>query len=110
MCAAFLIIFHRPILLAIGRQIVLRYAARENLKIDFRLEGNPFGHLTVRNLRAVPIGASGIESIDVDYLYVDSSLVGLALHGLSHFLAELEARSALVVLNSPGATPSRLHP
>src|SRR6266478_1029007 len=64
-CAAFLIIFHRPILLAIGRQIVLRYATRENLKIDFRLEGNPFGHLTVRNLRAIPTGASGIESIDI---------------------------------------------
>ncbi|PYL32411.1 MAG: hypothetical protein DMF38_15175, partial [Verrucomicrobia bacterium] len=62
-CAAFVIIFHRPILLAIGRQIVLRYAARENLKIDFRLEGNPFSHLIVRNLRAIPTGASGIESI-----------------------------------------------
>ena len=49
-CVALLIIFHRPILLAIGRQIVLRYAARENLKVDFRLEGNPFSHLTVQKL------------------------------------------------------------
>ena len=65
-CAVLLIIFHRPILLAIGRQIVLRYAARENLKIDFRLEGNPFSHLTVRNFRALPTGASAIESIDID--------------------------------------------
>ncbi len=75
-CVALLIIFHRPILLAIGRQIALRYAAREHLKIDFRLEGNPFSHLTVRNLRAIPTGASGIESVDIDYLYVDYSLVG----------------------------------
>jgi len=60
-CMGLLIIFHRPILLAIGRQIALRYAAGQNLKIDFRLEGNPFSHLTVRNFRALPTGASAIE-------------------------------------------------
>jgi hypothetical protein len=105
-CAALLIIFHRPILLAIGRQIVLRYAARENLKIDFRLEGNPFSHLTVRNFRALPTGASAIESIDIDQLYVDYSLFGLTRHGLSHFLEDVELRSAQVVLN-PARAPLR---
>ncbi len=98
-CVALLVIFHRPILLAIGRQIVLRYAARENLKVDFRLEGNPFSHLTVRNFRALPTGSSAIESIDIDQLYVDYSLFGLARHGLSHFLDDIELRSARVVLN-----------
>jgi hypothetical protein len=39
-CAALLVIFHRPILLAIGRRIVLQYAAKKNLKADFRVEGN----------------------------------------------------------------------
>ncbi len=109
-CAALLIIFHRPILLAIGRQIVLRYAARENLKIDFRLEGNPFSHLTVRNLRALPTGASAIESIDIDQLYVDYSLFGLARHGLSHFLEDVELRSAQIVLNPARAPPRKPHP
>jgi len=106
LCAALLIIFHRPILLAIGRQIVMRYAARENLKIDFRLEGNPFSHLTVRNFRALPTGASTIESIDIDQLYVDYSLFGLTRHGLSHFLDDVELRSAQVVLN-PARAPAR---
>ena len=109
-CAALLIIFHRPILLAIGRQIVLRYAARENLRIDFRLEGNPFSHLTVRNFRALPTGASAIESIDIDQLYVDYSLFGLARHGLSHFLEDVELRSAQVVLNPARAPPRKPHP
>jgi autotransporter translocation and assembly factor TamB len=109
-CAALLIIFHRPILLAIGRQIVLRYAARENLKVDFRLEGNPFSHLTVRNLRAIPTGASGIESIDIDSLYLDYSLLGLARHGLSHLLDNVEVRSAQVVLNPAKAPPRKPHP
>ena len=109
-CVALLIIFHRPILLAIGRQIVLRYAARENLKVDFRLEGNPFSHLTVRNFRAVPTGTSGIESIDIDYLCVDYSLLGLTRHGLAHFLQDVEARSAQVVLNPARASPRKPHP
>jgi hypothetical protein len=110
MCAAVLIIFHRPILLAIGRQIALRYAAGQNLKIDFRLEGNPFGHLTVRNFRALPTGASAIESIDIDQLYVDYSLPGLARNGLSHFLEDVEVRSAQVVLNPARAPPPKPHP
>ena len=109
-CGAFLIVLHRPILLAIGRQIVLRYAAGQNLKIDFRLEGNPFSHLNVRNLRAIPTGASGIESIDIDYLYVDYNLLGLARHGLSHFLQDVEARSAQVVLNPAKAPPRKPRP
>ena len=109
-CAAFLIVLHRPILLAIGRQIVLRYAAGQNLKIDFRLEGNPFSHLTVRNLRAIPTGASGIESIDIDYLYVDYNLLGLARHGLSYFLQDVEARSAQIVLNPAKAPPREQRP
>ena len=106
---ALLAIFHRPILLTIGRQIVLRYAARENLRADFRLEGNPFSSLTVRNLHAVPVGPSGIESIDIESLYLDYSLFGFAQHGLSHLLDDVEARSARIVLN-PSKAPLRPRP
>ncbi len=104
-CVALLAIFHRPILLAIGRQVALRYAARENLKADFRLEGNPFSNLTVRNLHAFATGPSGIESIDIEQLYLDYSLFGLARHGLSHLLDSVEARSARIVLNPSNAPP-----
>jgi hypothetical protein len=109
-CAAVLIIFHRPILLAIGRKIALKYAAGQNLKIDFRAEGNPFGNLTIRNLRASPTGPSAIESIDIDYLYVDYSLLGLARHGFSHFLRDVELRSARVVLNPARAPQPKPRP
>jgi autotransporter translocation and assembly factor TamB len=109
-CAAVLIIFHRPILLAIGRQIALKYAAGQNLEIDFRAEGNPFGNLTIRNLRASPTGPSAIESIDIDYLYVDYSLLGLARHGFSHFLRDVELRSARVVLNPARAPQPKPRP
>jgi len=111
-CVALLVIFHRPILLAIGRKVVLRYAAKENLKADFRVEGNPFGSVTIRNLHAFAVGPSRIESIDIDYLYLDYSLFGFARHGLPRLFNDVEARSASIVLN-PSKAPLRprpLHP
>ena len=111
-CMGLLIIFHRPILLAIGRKVVLRYAAKENLKADFRVEGNPFGSVTIRNLHAFAVGPSRIESIDIDYLYLDYSLFGFARHGLPRLFNDVEARSASIVLN-PSKAPLRprpLHP
>src|SRR6266536_718115 len=109
-CVALLIIFHRPILLAIGRNVVLRYAAKENLKADFRLEGNPFSYLTVRNLHAVPTGPSAIESVGVDSLYVNYSLLGFARHGVSHLLQNVEVRGAQVVLSPARAPPRKPRP
>jgi len=108
-CAALVIIFHRPILVAVGRQIALRYASRANLKIDFRLEGNPFSHLTARHFHAFPTGPSPIESIDIDQLYVDYDLFGFARHGLSRLFKNVEARSARIVLN-PSKAPLRARP
>ena len=108
-CVALLIISHRPILLAIGRTVVLRYAAKENLKADFRVEGNPFSHVTIRNLHAFAVGPSGIESIDIDQLYLDYDLFGFARHGLSRLFNDVEARSARVVLN-PSKAPLRPRP
>lgn len=108
-CAALVIIFHRPVLLAIGRQVALRYASRENLKIDFRLEGNPFTRLTARNFHAFPTGPSAIESIDIDQLHVDYNLFGFARHGVSRLFDNVEARSARIVLN-PSKAPLRARP
>ena len=58
----------------------------------------------------MPTGASAIESIDIDQLYVDYSLFGLARHGFSHFLEDVELRSAQVVLNPARAPPRKPHP
>jgi len=108
-CVGLLSIFHRPILLAIGRKIVLNYAAQHNLKADFRVEGNPFGSVTIRNLHAFAVGPSEYESIDIDYLYLDYSLLGFARHGLPRLFNNVEARSASIVLN-PSKAPLRPRP
>jgi len=108
-CVGLLIIFHRPILLATIRHFAIRYATKENLRIDFRLEGDPFSYLTVRNLHAVSTGPSAIESIDVDSLYGDYSLLGFARHGISHLLQGVELRGAQVVLD-PARAPHKQRP
>jgi TamB, inner membrane protein subunit of TAM complex len=108
-CVALVIIFHRPILLAVVRQIAIRYAGKQNLKLDFSLEGEPLSYLTVRNLHAVPTGPSAIESVDVDSVYVDYSLPGLVRYGFSHLLQDLEMRGAQVVLNPAKAPPPKPH-
>src|ERR1044071_4564924 len=110
LCIGLLIIVHRPIVLAAVRHYAISYATKEHLKVDFRLEGNPFSYLTVRNLHAVSTGPSGIESVDVDSLYVDYSLPGLMRSGVSHFLQNVELRGAQVVLDPARAPPPKPHP
>src|SRR5207245_6126920 len=90
--------------------IALLYAAGQNLKIGFRLEVTPFSCLIVRNFHVFPTGPSAVELIDIDYLYVDYNLLGLARHGLSHFLQDVEGRSAQVVLNPAKAPPRKPRP
>ncbi|HEU0209140.1 MAG TPA: translocation/assembly module TamB domain-containing protein [Candidatus Udaeobacter sp.] len=105
-----LIVSYRPILLTIARQIGVWYANKNNLKIDFRLEGNPLSYLTLRNVHGVATGPSAIESIDIESLYVDYSLLGLLRHGASHLLQDIELRGAQVALNPATPPPAKPHP
>jgi autotransporter translocation and assembly factor TamB len=106
---ALLVIFHRPLLLSLGHAIAQHYAAKENLKLDFRVEGSVFTNLTVKNFHAVATGPSDIESIDVDLARVDYGLFTLIRHGLSDAMRNVEVRSARVVVN-PDKAPLRPRP
>ena len=108
-CMALLLIFHRPLLLGLSRQVALHYAGREHLKIDLRLEGNIFTTLSVRHLHVVPIGSTDVESVDVDFARADYSLLALLVHGPSQVLKNLEAHSARIVLN-PANVPLKPRP
>jgi TamB, inner membrane protein subunit of TAM complex len=103
------LIFHRPVLLTVGRQIARYYAARENLKVDFRAEGSVFTNLTIRNLHVVPAGPSDVESIDIDLVRLDYSLFALMRRGVSQFLRNVEMHSARIVLN-PTEVPLKPRP
>jgi hypothetical protein len=93
-----LAIFHRPMLLGAIHWFAVHRAAKENLKLDFRAEGNVFTGLTIRNLHAVPIGPSAIEIADAEYVRADYSLFSL-IRGRADFLSSIEMRNARVVID-----------
>ena len=101
---ALVLIFHRPIVFGIGRSVANRYAAKANLKIDCALGGTIFAGLIVRNLHVVPIGPTVVESIDVDYIRADYSLLDWWRRGLTDVLKNAEVRTARIVLNPAKAS------
>ncbi len=100
-----LVVFHRPILQTLGRNLAIHFAAKENLKLDFRLEGSILGGLVLRNVHAVATGPSTVQALDVDLLRVDYSLWGFATGGMSKLLQNVEVRGATVVLDPSKAPP-----
>lgn len=103
------LILHRPLLLSLGHRIALHYASKENLKLDFQLEGSVFTNLVVKNLHAVSTGPSDVESIDVDLARVDYGLFTLLFHGISNAIKNAEVHTARIVMN-PERAPLRPRP
>lgn len=94
-----LLLFHRPLLLSLGERIGAHFAAKEHLKLEFRLEGNIFTRLIARNVHITATGPSIVESIDADFVRADYSLWRLIRTGWESSLRDAEVRSARVVLN-----------
>src|SRR5436190_11484917 len=103
------LIFHRPLLLGLGHRIALHYAAKENLKLEFQVEGSLFTNIVIRNLHAVPIGPSDVESINVDLARIDYGLFTLLRHGISTAIKNADIHSARIVMN-PAKAPLRPRP
>jgi hypothetical protein len=108
-CGGFFLIFHRPLLLGLGHRIALHYAAKENLKLEFRLEGSVFTNVIIRNLHAVSTGPGDVESIDVDRARIDYGLFTLLRHGISTAIKNADVHSARIVMN-PGKASLRPRP
>ena len=94
-----LLIFHRPLLFGLGYRIALHQAAKENLRLQFQIEGNIFTNLTIRNFHAAPIGPSDVESIDVDLARFDYGFFSLLRHGILTGIRNADVHSARIVLN-----------
>jgi hypothetical protein len=103
------LIFHRPLLHVVVRQIAGFFLAKEHLKADFQLEGNVFTSVTVRKFHAVPIGPTDVEAIDVDFVHGEYSLWRLVRHGFPNCFKSIDVRTAHVVVN-PDNTPHKVHP
>ena len=98
-------IFHRPILQTLGRRAAIHFAAKENVRLDFRLEGSVLGGVVLRNVHAVAIGPSALQSADVDTVRVDYSLWNWMTKGVADLLQNVEIKNASIVLDPAKAPP-----
>src|SRR3982751_3323276 len=107
MILALLIVFHRPILLATIHWFAVRAAAKENLKLDFRLEGSVLGGITIRNLHITPLKPeAAVESGDANYIRAEYDLFSL-LRDKTDLLELIEIRDAhFVIKPQPALNPS----
>ena len=104
-----LVLFHGPILRSIVHSLAIRFAAKENLKLDFRIEGDVLGGIALRDVHATATGPSAVQSLDADLVRANYSLMDLALHGMSDFLKDVEVRNLTAVLDpskAPVPTPT----
>jgi len=85
----------------------MHFAAKENLKLNFQIDGSVWSGLLLRNVHAVPTGPSAVEAIDADLVRVDYSIPDLIFHGLSDFLKNVEVNSASIVLDPRKALPPK---
>ena len=99
-----LAVFHGPILRSIVRAVAIRVAAGQNLKIDFRLEGDPLDQLILRNVHATATGPSAVQSLEAGTVKAEYSLLDLVFHGMADALKNVEVHDLSAVLD-PSKAP-----
>ncbi len=104
-----LVVFHAPILRALIRAVAHSYASGQNLKLQFRLEGDPIGELALHDVHATATGPSALRALDAGLVKVDYNLWDLVFHGLSETLKNVELHDLTAVIDSskaPVPTPT----
>ena len=108
--ALLLALFHQPLLREGLRRGVIAFAARENVRLSLEVEGNVWGRLTLKNLRAVSTGSSPVESIRIEGLRVEYHLWTLLREGSNDFLTFYHLRNAEIALDpSRGSEDQKRH-
>ena len=93
---------HRPLLIFAIRTVAIREAARENVRLSVEIEGNLWTGLIVKNLRAMPIGNSPVESISIERLHIRYNLPQLFRTGVRDFVTGYDLRNASLMLTDNG--------
>jgi hypothetical protein len=101
-----LVVFHGPILRSVVHAVGVKIAAGKNLKLDFRVEGEPLDQLDLRNIHATATGPSSIQSLEADKVVVDYSIPALVFHGMSEALKNVELHDVTAVIDSSKALPT----
>ena len=94
-----LVVFHGPILRSVVHSLAIHLAAKENLKLDFQIEGGILGEIELRNVHAAATGPAAVQSFDADLIRANYSLTNLIFHGTADFLKDVEVRNVTAVLD-----------
>ncbi len=105
-----LVVFHEPILRSVIHSLAVHLAAKENLKLDFQIDGDMLSGIELRNVHATPTGPSAVQALDADLIRVDYSLKDLIFRGMSDFLKDVEVRNVTAVLDPAKAAVPRPTP
>jgi hypothetical protein len=97
---ALLIIFHRPLLIALIHAVAIKVAATQNIQLSLEVQGTIFTNLSLKNIRAVPNGkgATPVENISIEEVTVRYSIPSLVRKGVSEFLDSYVLRNAYIVV------------
>ncbi|MEP6667876.1 MAG: translocation/assembly module TamB domain-containing protein [Chthoniobacter sp.] len=89
-------VFHRPLFHTGVRLLLIKVAAKQNLKLDVHLSGSIFTSLVVEGVHAVPTGKgpSPVNKIDIERVRLDYSIPMLIQHGVGEFLRSYEVINA----------------
>jgi hypothetical protein len=101
-----LVVFHGPILRTIVHRVATNYAAGQNLKLDFRIAGDPIDKLDLQNVHATATGPCSLQSLEADRMIVDYSIPDLVFHGMSDALKNVELHNATALIDSSKALPT----
>jgi hypothetical protein len=103
---ALLLVFHRPILIAVIHAIAIKVAATQNIALSLDIEGTIFTNISLKNIRAVPTGKGDtpVENISIDEVTVRYSIPSLLRKGVSEFLDSYVLRNATIVVKPVAGT------
>ena len=93
-----LVVFHRPLLIALIHAVAIKVAARENIQLSLRIEGTIFTNISLRDIKAAPSGkgATPVQNISIEEVTVHYSIPSLLRKGVSEFLESYSLRNATI--------------
>ncbi len=104
-----LVLFHRPILIAIIRIAAIKVAARQHIRLNLEVGGTVLGSLSLENVHGRPdgTGPSPVEKVDIDLVRVNYDLISLARNGIQNFLRGYEVKNVNIIIKPVAGTPSQ---
>ena len=102
-----LIVSHRPLLIFTAHTVAVRLAAREGVRLSLDVVGSVLTEVTLKNIHAIPIGRSPVDSIDIESVQVQYDLVRLVRRGVRDFISGYRLRNAKLVLSPEHGTETQ---